>query len=84
MRILLVENCINLDTVLFDLDGSSYTVKMFLIFLKNRKITKNVKRRVIQDFGTRFEDHEKVLSFMAGVAHSMLGISELPEELRSE
>ena len=78
MKQLLLENCINMDTVLFDLEGSPYTVKMFLTLLKDQGTTKKVKQKMIQYFSSRFKsgDREKVLTFMKGVAHSVLGISE--------
>lgn len=76
MKQLLVENCINLGTVMFDLEGTPYTVKMFLLLLKGRGTTNNVKKRLLQMFGNRFteDDREKALAYMSGVAHSVLGI----------
>ena len=74
LRILLVENCINLNTVLFDLDGSPYTVKMFLLLLKDRGTTKNEGKRLIKIFGSRFSDREAVLTYLKDVAYSMLNI----------
>jgi len=87
---LLLKNCINMDTVLFDLEGSPYTVEMFLTLLKDQGATKNVKQKMIQYFGSQFknEEREKVLTFMKGVAHSVLGLSgdavkELEEQTRA-
>lgn len=78
MKQLLLENCIDMDTVLFDLDDSPYTVKMFLTLLKDKGTTKNIKQKMVRFFGKRFkvEDREKVLTYMKGVAHGVLGISE--------
>lgn len=78
MKNLLAENCINLDTVLFDLEGSPYTVKMFLSLLKDQGTTKNVKKKMVQYFGKKFkvEEREKVITYMKGVAHGVLGTSE--------
>jgi len=75
---LLLENCIDLDTKLFDLEGSPYTVNMFLTLLKDQGTTKNVKKKMIQYFGKRFKnkDKEKAFTYMKGVAHSVLGLSE--------
>ena len=77
MKQLLLENCINMDTVLFDLEGSPYTVKMFLTLLKDRGTIKNVKKKMTQYFGSRFKskDRDEVLTYMKGVAHALLGIS---------
>jgi hypothetical protein len=78
LKNLLAENCINLDTVLFDLEGSPYTVKMFLSLLKDQGTTKNVKKKMVQYFGKKFkvEEREKVITYMKGVAHGVLGTSE--------
>ncbi|MDR3599318.1 MAG: hypothetical protein P4L49_02345 [Desulfosporosinus sp.] len=78
MKRLLLENYIDMDTVLFDLNDSPYTVKMFLTLLKDQGTTKNIKQKMIQYFGKQFnvEDREKVLTYMKGVAHGVLGISE--------
>jgi len=75
---LLMENCIEMDAVLFELDNSPYTVKMFLALLKAQGTTKNVKKRMTQYFGKKFkvEDREKVITYMKGVAHGILGTSE--------
>jgi hypothetical protein len=87
---LLLENSISMDTVLFDLDGSPYTVKLFLTLLTDRGTTKSVKQKMVQYFGSKFksEDREKVLTYMKGVAHSVLGLSgdavkELEEQTRA-
>ncbi|ODA41938.1 hypothetical protein [Desulfosporosinus sp. BG] len=77
MKQLLLDNCINMDTVLFELEGSPYTVKMFLALLKDQGTTKNVKKKMTQYFGKKFkvEDREKVITYMKGVAHVVLGTS---------
>jgi len=66
-----------MDTVLFDLEGSPYTVNMFLTLLKGQGTTKNVKKKMVQYFGKRFKskDREKVHTYMKGVAQSVLGLS---------
>jgi len=78
LKNLLAENCITQDTVLFDLEGTPYTVKMFLTLLKDQGTTKNIKKKMIQYFGKKFkvEDREKVITYMKGVAHGVLGTSE--------
>lgn len=78
MKQLLLENCINMDTVLFDLEGSPYTVKMFLTLLKDQGTTKNVKQKMVKYFGKKFkvQDREKVITYMKGVAHGVLGTSD--------
>ena len=78
MKQLLLENCINMDTVLFDLEGSPYTVEMFLTLLKDKGTTKNVKKKMVQYFGKKFKvkDREKVIPYLKGVAHGVLGASE--------
>lgn len=67
-----------MDTVLFDLDDSPYTIKMFLALLKNQGATKNVKKKMTQYFGKKFktEDREKVITYIRGLAHGILGTSE--------
>lgn len=78
MKQLLLENCIDMDAVLFDLEGSPYTVEMFLTLLKDKGTTKNVKKKMTQYFGKKFKvkDREKVITYMKGVAHGILGTSE--------
>ncbi len=78
MKQLLLENCINLDTVLFDLEGSPYTVTMFLTLLKDQGTTKNVKKKMVQYFGKKFKvnDREKVIPYLKGLAHGVLGTTE--------
>ena len=78
MKQLLLENCINMDTVLFDLEGSPYTVTMFLTLLKDQGTTKNVKKKMVQYFGKKFKvkDREKVIPYLKGVAHGVLGTTE--------
>ncbi|AFQ43274.1 hypothetical protein [Desulfosporosinus meridiei] len=78
MKQLLLDNCIDMDTVLFDLDNSPYTVNMLLSLLKAQGTTKNVKKKMTQYFGKKFkaEDREKVITYLKGVAHSILGTGE--------
>ena len=78
MKQLLLENCIDMDTVLFDLEGSPYTVEMFLTLLKDKGTTKNVRKKMVQYFGKKFKvkDRENVITYITGVAHGVLGASE--------
>ena len=78
MKQLLLENCINMDTVLFDLEGSPYTVTMFLTLLKDQGTTKNVRKKMIQYFGKKFKakDRAEIIPYLKGVAHGILGTSE--------
>lgn len=50
---------------------------MFLALLKDQGTTKNVKKKMTQYFGKKFkvEDREKVITYMKGVAHVVLGTS---------
>ena len=75
MKQLLAENCINLDTVIFNLEGTPYTVKMFILLLKGQDAIKSTKKMMLELFGTRFEDNAKVLRFVKGVVHIALGIA---------
>ena len=74
MKQLLVENCILLNDELFQLDGKPYTVKHFLELLKGRGMMRTVKKKILHVYGKRFENKDEVLSYITGVAHSLLGI----------
>ncbi|HEY8908978.1 MAG TPA: hypothetical protein VIM51_01680 [Desulfosporosinus sp.] len=80
MKQLFIENSINLDTVLFDLQGRPYTVNMFLLLLKGRGTTEIVKSKLVEYFGTKFDDNDKVLAYIMGVSQNVLGITNMSKE----
>lgn len=73
MKSLLAENCFKPDTVLFDLDGSSFTLNMFYVLLRDQRAGKSVKNKVIKQFGTRFDKNQsEVIEYLKDIAQSML------------